>query len=89
MNTKFNDILFCLCHPVGQLRELNRQADLGAIEEKLADLSGVPHEQITGTVALALAHQQRDGADGYDVRIDGTVRQALCSDLLPHEEEEE
>lgn len=30
---------------------------------------------------------QRDGADGYDVRIDGTVRQVFCSDLLPHEEE--
>lgn len=58
MKTKFNDDLFRLCHPVGQLRELNRRADLGAIEEKLADLSGVPHEQITGAVALALAHQQ-------------------------------
>lgn len=41
MNTKFNDTLFCLCHPVGQLRELNRRADLGAIEEKLEHLRRV------------------------------------------------
>lgn len=38
MNTKFNDDLFYICHPAGQLKELNRQADLGAIREKLADL---------------------------------------------------
>lgn len=37
MCTKFNNDLFRLCHPAGQLRELNRRADLGAIEEKMAD----------------------------------------------------
>lgn len=41
MKTKFNDDLFRLCHPVGQLRELNRRADLGAIEEKLEHLRRV------------------------------------------------
>lgn len=38
MNTDCNNDLFRLCHPAGQLKELNRQADLGAIREKLADL---------------------------------------------------
>lgn len=38
MNTDCNNDLFRLCHPVGQLHELNRRADLGAIREKLADL---------------------------------------------------
>lgn len=38
MNTKFNTDLFRLCHPVGQLHELNHRADLGAIKEKLSDL---------------------------------------------------
>lgn len=28
------------------------------LEQQVADLFGVPHEQITGAVALALAHQQ-------------------------------
>lgn len=28
------------------------------LEQQVADLLGVPHEQITGAVALALAHQQ-------------------------------
>ena len=34
MNTKFNNDLFYLCHPAGQLKELNRLADLGELEEK-------------------------------------------------------
>lgn len=34
MNTKFNNDLFFLCHPAGQLKELNRLADLGELEEK-------------------------------------------------------
>ena len=38
MNSKFNDDLFYICHPAGQLKELNRRANLGAIREKLADL---------------------------------------------------
>lgn len=38
MNTDCNDDLFRLCHPAGQLHELNCRADLGAIREKLADL---------------------------------------------------
>lgn len=38
MNTDLHIDLFRLCHPVGQLKELNRRADLGAIKEKLDDL---------------------------------------------------
>ena len=38
MNTDCNNDLFRVCHPAGQLHELNRWADLGAIREKLADL---------------------------------------------------
>ena len=38
MNTDCNNDLFRVCHPTGQLKELNRRADLGAIREKLADL---------------------------------------------------
>ena len=38
MNTDCNNDLFRVCHPAGQLHELNRRADLGAIIEKLADL---------------------------------------------------
>ena len=38
MRTKFNDDLFRLCHPAGQLHELNRRADLGDIKEKMDDL---------------------------------------------------
>lgn len=34
MNTKFNNDLFYLCHPAGQLKELNHLADLGELEEK-------------------------------------------------------
>ena len=34
MSTKFNNDLFYLCHPAGQLKELNRLADLGELEEK-------------------------------------------------------
>lgn len=38
MTTELNADLFYLCHPVGQLKELNRRADLGAIKEKLDEL---------------------------------------------------
>lgn len=38
MNNDLDTDLFYLCHPVGQLKELNRRADLGAIKEKLDDL---------------------------------------------------
>lgn len=41
-----------------------------------------------GSRCTMIVSGQRDGTDGYDVRIDGTVRQVFCSDLLPHEEEE-
>ena len=34
MSTKFNNDLFYLCHPAGQLKELNRLDDLGELEEK-------------------------------------------------------
>lgn len=40
-----------------------------------------------GSRCTMIVSGQRDGTDGYGVRIDGTVRQVLCSDLLPHEEE--
>lgn len=38
MNANLHTDLFRLCHPVGQLKELNRRADLGAIKEKLDEL---------------------------------------------------
>ena len=41
MSNKFNNDLFYLCHPAGQLKELNRLADLGELEEKQKNLQNL------------------------------------------------
>ena len=39
-----------------------------------------------GSCCTMIVSGQRDGTDGYDVRIDGMARQVLYSDPVPHEE---
>lgn len=55
MNTDLHIELFRLFHPAGQLKELNRRADLGAIKEKLDDLYTELEDLETDSCADAVA----------------------------------